>query len=343
MAQRREFKIGILLYGTGGQPRDALTEGKYRLLAAKMVERQWTVKMLTYHDSWRERLRREARACDAVLVWINPSEPQLDRAALDTFLRELAADGVLVSAHPDSILRLGTKEVLVATQALGWTVDAVAYRSPAAFAAQFPAVVRRDGARVLKQYRGHSGQGVWKVTARPNDNFELEPATGAEPARELTSDALVAYFREAVFAQGSHLIDQRWISTVNRGMVRAYLCGEKVAGFGFQEIVALHPAAPGDDFTRRQPSRRYYYTEDCFLFRGLRRRLEDQWLPALRETLGLSADAFPLLWDTDFFFGEAPDPEFVLCEINTSCVSPFPESAISPMLAELQRRLASEA
>jgi hypothetical protein len=40
-------------------------------------------------------------------------------SALDAFLRELAADDVLVSAHPETILRLGTKDVLVATQTLG--------------------------------------------------------------------------------------------------------------------------------------------------------------------------------------------------------------------------------
>lgn len=155
--------IGILLYGTDAQPRNALTEEKYRLLAEKMAERQWQVKALTYHDSRRDALRRDAGMCDAVVVWINPSEPELDRAALDVFLRELAAAGVLVSAHPDSILRFGTKDVLVTTQAMGWSVDTVAYRSLGEFRERFPSAVRREGARVLKRYRGHSGQGVWKV------------------------------------------------------------------------------------------------------------------------------------------------------------------------------------
>jgi hypothetical protein len=31
---------------------------------------------------------------------------------------------------------------------------------------------------------------------------------------------------------------------------------------------------------------------------------------------------------------------FVLCEINVSCVSPFPESAITALIRELKRRLA---
>lgn len=331
--------IGILLYDTDGRPRDALAEDKYRLLTEKLTERQWTVRTLTYHDSWRDALRRDARACHAVLAWINPFEPGLDRGALDDFLRDLAGAGVLVSAHPDTILRIGTKDVLVATQSLGWSVDASAYHSPVEFRAQFPANVRREGSRVLKQYRGHSGNGVWKVSARSPDTFAVKSAVHGEGTLELSEPDLIAFFETEVFARGSHLIDQRWVATMDRGMVRAYLCGTKVAGFGYQEIVALHPNAPRDDFTRRQPSRRYYYTEDCFLFRRLRERLETEWMPAFQKLTALHAEGFPLLWDADFFLGNPPDSEFLLCEINASCVSPFPDSAITPMITELERRL----
>jgi hypothetical protein len=247
----------------------------------------------------------------------------------------------LVSAHPDTILRIGTKDVLVATQSLGWSVDACAHHSLAEFRAQFPKKVRREGARVLKQYRGHSGHGVWKITPLPPDTFEVRSAVRDEPLRELSEEALIAFFDAEVFARGSHLIDQGWVPTMDRGMVRAYLCGTKVAGFGYQEIVALHPTGSDDDFTRRQPSRRYYYTQNCILFQRVRERLEKEWIPALQNLMGLRAEDLPLLWDTDFFLGQPPDAEFLLCEINASCVSPFPESAISPLIAELERRLGS--
>jgi hypothetical protein len=334
--------IGILLYGTDAQPRDALAEDKYRLLAEKLAERQWTVRTLTYRDSSREAVKRDARACDAVLVWINPFEPGLDRAALDGLLRELAGAGVLVSAHPDAISRIGTKDVLVSTHSLGWSVNAVAHRSLDEFRARFPASLRREGIRVLKQYRGQSGQGVWKVSVLSPEIFEVRSAVRGETLRELSENALVSFFEIEVFARDSHLIDQRWVATMNRGMVRAYLCGTKVAGFGYQEIIALHPNAPGDDFTRRQPSRRYYYTEDCFLFRRLRARLETVWIPELQKLLGMRVDEFPLLWDADFFLGDPPDSEFLLCEINASCVSPFPESVITRLISELERRLTSK-
>lgn len=329
--------VGILLHDSGGAPRNAFTEDKYRLLADHMALAGWKVKTLGYRGDRHEAIFPETVACDTLLVWINPIEPGLDRAGLDAFLRRVADEGVPVSAHPDAILKIGTKDVLVATQALGWSIEAVAYRSFAEFSTEFPARVRRDGIRVLKQYRGNSGDGVWKVTAMADGACEVQSATrGATPAT-LSAAQLLTFFESAVFSRGSHLIDQRWIPTLPRGMVRAYLCGNRVVGFGYQEINALHPAKPQDDFTRQQPSRRHYYTEECHLFQNLRRLLEHDWVPGLCRCVGLKPEELPLLWDADFLLGDPPR-EYLLCEINASCVSPFPDSAITPLIKEIGRR-----
>lgn len=336
---RDTWTIGILLYGASGQPRDAGAEEKYRLLVERMAVEGLAPRTLCYHATRREAVRVEALACNAVLVWINPTEPELDRTALDEFLRELSKQGVLVSAHPDTILKLGTKEVLVESQPVGWTVEAFSYRTEAEFRAQFPGRVRSSGPRVLKQHRGNGGHGVWKVSAGARGDFVAESAAGGAP-ESMDEASLLAYFVRRVFDHGSHLVDQAWVPSMTRGMVRAYLCGRRVAGFGFQEIVALHRVAPGDDFTRQQPTRRHYYSEQCALFQPLRQRLEGTWIPALAARLGLDDAAFPLLWDADFFFADPPQ-DYVLCEINVSCVSPFPESAITPLIREMKQRLAA--
>ena len=183
--------VGIMLYGSGGQLRDALAEENYRLLARQFVEQGWALHTLTYHDTRREVVRSEARACDAVLVWINPIEPGLDRPLIDSFLEELSASGVLVSALPRVILKIGTKDVLVETQRIGWSIDARMYRSFAEFRGQFPELIRRDGIRVLKQHRGNSGQGVWKVSLVSAD-FVVQPATHGTPAETMSESALMA-------------------------------------------------------------------------------------------------------------------------------------------------------
>jgi hypothetical protein len=52
---------------------------------------------------------------------------------LDQLLREFAAHGPWVSAHPDVILKMGVKEVLHRTKDLGWGTDTHLYRSAQAF------------------------------------------------------------------------------------------------------------------------------------------------------------------------------------------------------------------
>ena len=66
----------------------------------------------------------------------------------------------------------------------------------------------------------------------------------------------------------------------------------------------------------------------------------------LRERVGLARERLPLLWDCDFMLGEraAGEPErYVLCEINVSSVSPFPPSAIDPLVAATKVRLGRKA
>lgn len=71
-------------------------------------------------------------------------------------------------------------------------------------------------------------------------------------------------------------------------------------------------------------------------------RLETEWVELFRARVGLSRDQLPFLWDCDFMFGEALDgvmERYVLCEINVSSVSPFPDSAIQPLVSAVQKRL----
>src|SRR5665213_3911063 len=74
---------------------------------------------------WRQpqELRDQLLGLDGALVWVNPIDDGQPRNALDSVLREVAAAGVFVSTHPDVIMKLGTKDVLVDTRAMGWGSD----------------------------------------------------------------------------------------------------------------------------------------------------------------------------------------------------------------------------
>src|SRR6185437_5895437 len=99
---------------------------------------------------------------DGVLVWVNPIHEGRSRAKLDASLREVASRGVWVSAHPDVILKMGTKEVLYQTRMMSWGCDTALYRTPEAMRIEFPTRLA-VGPRVIKRNRGNGGQGVWKI------------------------------------------------------------------------------------------------------------------------------------------------------------------------------------
>jgi uncharacterized protein DUF6815 len=66
-------------------------------------------------------------------------------------------------------------------------------------------------------------------------------------------------------------------------------------------------------------------------FQSLKRQLELEWLPAVQRLLGIDTLQLPVLWDCDFLLGprnDAGEDTYVLCEINVSSVSPFPDSAV---------------
>jgi hypothetical protein len=66
-------------------------------------------------------------------------------------------------------------------------------------------------------------------------------------------------------------------------------------------------------------------------FQSLKHQLELEWLPAVQHLLGIDTAQLPVLWDCDFLLGpknDAGEDTYVLCEINVSSVSPFPDSAV---------------
>jgi len=285
-----------------------------------------------YHDDFADEVAAQLKGVGGVLVWHNPIEGGRRRTRLDALLREVAAAGAFVSAHPDAILKLGTKDVLVDVRDLPFGSDAVRVDSLAQLADELPQRLQL-GARVLKQFRGHSGIGVWRVEAmKASPLMKVRHAQRGSEEEVLGLPELLqrmaTYFEPEA---GGHMIDQAWQPRLADGMVRAYLVEDRVAGFGFQAINALHPTAP-------VPQPRLYHPADMADFQPLRHLLQTQWVEQLRACVGLERDQLPLLWDCDFMFGEAPG-SYVLCEINVSSVAPFPPSAVEPLVAEVRRRL----
>ena len=297
-----------------------------------------------YNDDFADEVEAQLRECRLVLVWCNPVEHGRRRDRLDAMLRRVADAGVVVSAHPDAILKLGTKDVLFDTRDLPFGSDVRRVESLEQLEAELPARLQ-SGARVLKQHRGHSGIGVWRVeradAATARGRLRVRHAQRGSEEELLQMSELLArlapYFQDA---NGGHMIDQPWQPRLAEGMVRAYLVQDRVGGFGHQAVNALFPGAPGQPAP--QPGPRLYHGAELAQFQELRQRLETEWVEMLRARVGLARDRLPFLWDCDFMLGErAPGAteRYVLCEINVSSVAPFPPSAIAPLVCAVQARL----
>ena len=295
-----------------------------------------------YHDDYCEEVREQLMKVDGVLVWVNPIESERDRSVLDAMLREIAAAGIFVSAHPDVILKLGTKEVLYRTRDIGWGCDTHLYRDVDQLRRELPLRLAAGEARVLKQYRGNGGNGVWKVqstgpvagSATPRREDHLIHARHAKRGCVEETIGLAEFLKrcEPYFAGEGRMIDQAYQVRLPEGTIRCYLVQDKVAGFGHQAINALYPSAPGaPPESAPQPGPRLYHPSTVRQFQSLKRQLELEWLPAAQRLLGIDTAQLPVLWDCDFLLGprnDAGEDTYVLCEINVSSVSPFPESAV---------------
>jgi hypothetical protein len=323
----------------------------FRALADKGVYAEPAV----YHDDFCAEVREQLIRLDGVLVWVNPIQEGHDRFILDSMLREVAAAGVFVSAHPDIIVKLGTKEVLYRTRDIGWSCDTHLYASMEQMYRELPARVAGGKARVLKQYRGNGGVGVWKVQL-PMSNVQpgflaiphsetivrVQHAKRGSAEEEVT---LAEFFRrcEQYFVANGRMIDQEYQERLPDGMIRSYLVHDKVAGFGHQAINALFPAPAGAPSTEApEPGPRLYHSHTKPEFQALKEKLEREWVPAVQRLLEIETESLPVLWDCDFLLGpkkESGDDTYVLCEINVSSVAPYPESAVPYVVDATKARL----
>jgi hypothetical protein len=339
----KPYAIAFLIYGETHGDRNALTEEKYRDLASALLAKGFEVQSVLYNEKWVDTLYIDLLNFDAVLVWVNPIEQGKDRRKLDSLLVKLSNRGCFVSTHPEVIVKIGTKDVLYKTQNIGWVGETELYANYEDFVARFWESLHKRGTMVLKQYRGNGGNGVYKILqgSTANEVVVIHAKNGNE-AKSFSWTEFYSQFKP-YFLNNGLLIGQAWNDHLTNGMVRCYLSGNKVAGFGYQEINALYQLPTRETKTYLPPSKRYYFTQNCGLFSDLREIMENTWVPHLQKSLEIANERMPVIWDADFFINHINSNtaigKYSLCEINVSCVSPFPPSAIDFILEEVTQRL----
>jgi uncharacterized protein DUF6815 len=296
-----------------------------------------TAEPVPYSDQAADHLRARLLQVDGVLVWVDPVTEQGDRSKLDPMLTEVGARGVWVSAHPDVIQKIGTKEVLFRTGDFGWGTDTHLYATQLQFRTEFPTHLRAIGRCVVKQRRGNGGIGTWKIEIARNGSDPVvrvrEARRGGTEEELRLSDFM--HRCEKYFSNSGCIIDQPFQPRIGEGMVRCYLVHDKVAGFSTQM-----PRAQGD-FAMAREKTMSAEQEPCFA--RLRAKMEFDWIPRLQRLFRIDATSLPAIWDADFMYGlkDADGQDsYVLSEINVSAVFPFPDAAIDKIVLAASRRLA---
>jgi hypothetical protein len=318
--------------------RGAAEQGRFPAVFETLKAARLAPEPCIYDEAFEDEVRAQLEGCAAALVWVNPLQSGMRRrTSLDALLREVAAAGVLVSAHPDVAAKMGVKAVLWRTRELGWSGDPRLYDDAASFPEVFTAAVA-TGPRVLKQNRGNDGVGVWKVEAAGEGSALIqEAASGSEPQTRPLADFIVE--RLAAFADCDGYVDQAWQPRIAEGMTRCYMTGDRLVGFGHHLVRALAPvdAGPGGP--------RLYSGPADPRFQRLKVLMERTWTPGLCRVLGIAPDDLPVIWDADLLLGprDADGADtYVLCEINVNSVFPFPEEAPAEIARTLARRLVGE-
>lgn len=342
------YRIAVLWRGDHEARRTATAQNNrfYRIfeeLAALGIDAEPAV----YDEDFAEAVREQLLAADGVLVWVDPLHQGKTRTRLDALLRDVAARGPWVSAHPDVTLKMGVKEVLYRTKHLGWGTDTHLYRTAAEFLAAFPPRLESGCPRVIKQNRGNGGQGVWKVEIAGRSGHQasvvrvLEATRGNVPEELPLADFMARC--EPYFAADGCIVDQPFQPRLPDGMIRCYMGADKVVGFGHQFIKALiEPPPEGSDSPAAQPGPRIMHGADAEPFQLLRAQIEAEWTPQMMAVLGIDAAALPIIWDADFLYGPptaSGADSYVLCEINVSSVFAIPDQAPAAIARLALKRL----
>ena len=256
---------------------------------------------------------------------INPgSLPDNEKTFFDV-ARKLSKDGLVGMTHPDSMINFGAKSALVKLNKTGLVPeDTFVYYEVADFKKNFPTTLSH-GERVLKQNRGSTGEGIWRIVyedERPykaGDSLPLDTKIKCTEAvdnhvehRQLGE--FMDFCEKYIVGDNGMLVDMQFLPRIKEGEIRILLVGA-------HPIFVVHkkPAESADAFS-------------ATLFSGAKYRYDDpkDWqtlvdfflekLPSIREAL--NEKEVPLIWTADFIldWDENKKDKYILGEINCSCV-----------------------
>lgn len=320
-------KHAVILEVQGGS--DKGTDG-HRKDTIPMIEcikaKGWKADVIYYTDKDSAALCAKLKdSVDAVISRINPGNIPGGEENYFKFLRSLGDAGVCIMPHPDVMINFGAKDALCKLNDTGLVPpDTLAYYTYESFVKEFP-VTLSITERVLKQNRGSTGEGIWRVVVVDERKFPKNQALPLDTKIKCTEakdnhvehhtlGKFMEFCKQYLIGFGGQLVDMRFLPRIKEGEVRILFVGEK-------PIFVVHkkPAEGADAFSATLFSgAKYVYSSP------------DNWphvINLFKNHIGtiyqrLEMQRAPLIWTADFILDWKPDgtDDYILGELNCSCV-----------------------
>jgi hypothetical protein len=286
----------------------------------------WNAEVIYYSDDESDAIYDHVLAtADAYVSRINPGNIPGGESNYFKLLRKLCEAGVVGLPHPDAMVCYGAKDALVKlNQTHLVPPDTFAYYKTEDLHKNFPQSLSL-GERVLKQNRGSTGEGIWRVSVVDDRAFKpgeaLPPDTKIKCTEAVDNHVehhelkdFLTFCERYIVGENGMIVDMRFLPRIKEGEIRILLVGPK-------PIFVVHkkPADAADAFSATLFSGAKYTYDAPEKWQGL----VDSFLGSLPEVMKKLGDyEIPLIWTADFILDTHDDgsDKYVLGEINCSCV-----------------------
>lgn len=301
-----------------------------------LKKRNWTAEIIFYNDSDRgEIYRYVVEKASAYISRVNPGNLE-DETGYFQMLKELVNNGVAGLPHPDAMLSYGAKNCIEKLKGTSLVPDdIITYYDFEKLKVTFPKNLAR-GPRVLKQNRGSTGEGIWKVelkdptsgTVTLNSEVKLTEAKDNHVEYKTLGefiDFCIIYLE----GRGGMLLDMPFLPRIKEGEIRVFMLRREPVN-----VVHKKPAEEADAFSATLFSGAKYTDESPDKWPALMKLVKSN-LNLIIEKLG--GYDLPLIWTLDFILDTDPKTKkdkYVLGEINASCVGFTTNLSLSEQVAE---------
>lgn len=258
---------------------------------------------------------------DGYVSRINPGNLKEENEYF-AMLRNLCADGLTGMPHPDAMIGYGAKDAL--TKLAGTNLvpsDTYAYYDIKTFKETFPKSLAK-GERVLKQNRGSTGEGIWRVRVEGEIGAESLPLNTKIRCTEAKDNhtehrelgEFMDFCEQYIIGDNGMLVDMTFLPRIKEGEIRLLMLYDKPVN-----VVHKKPAEGADAFSATLFSGAKYRYDSPAEWQDLVNMFLGE-LPNIRQKLG-NYD-LPLIWTADFILDTDKNgaDKYVLGEINCSCV-----------------------